>query len=137
MRESYVKSGEVRIIFNPVLNHGDRSYVSHQAAECAGEQGQFWAFREVLFENQNALWSGDIRATVKKLAADAGLDQALFDPCIDDARHYDTVEQQDALRRAEGIRSQPVFNINGQIYMGAAPYETVAGVLDAALAEAR
>lgn len=131
--EAYVKTGQVRIVFNPVLNHGDRSYVSHQAAECAGEQGRFWEFRALLFESQNLLWAGDIRATVKELATQAGLDTVAFSGCIDEARHYDTVDKQDAIRRAAGIRTQPTFDINGQLYNGFAPFEIMADVLDEAL----
>ena len=135
VEEAYVKTGKLRVIFTAVLNHNDRSYVSHQAAECAGDQNQFWAFRHFLFENQNALWSGDIRATVKQLAANAGLDTDDFNACIDTERHYDTVDHQDALRRAAGIRGQPFFDFNGDVYGGAAPFESFAQVIDSKMTE--
>ncbi len=133
--ETYVKTGKVRVIFSPVLNHGDRSYVAHQAAECAGDQDQFWAFRHFLYENQDALWSGDIRATVKQLAATAGLESADFDACIDSERHYDRVDAQDAIRRAAGIRAQPFFDFNGDVYGGAPPFEAFVQVIEGKLAE--
>ena len=134
VHEAYVKSGKVRYIFNPVLNHGDRSYVAHQASECAGDQGQFWSFRRTLYENQGALWGGDIRVAVKNLASQAGLDTDDFNACIDEQRHYNTVDQQDAIRRQAGVRGQPMFDINGQVYGGAPPFEAFAKVVDAALA---
>lgn len=136
VKEAYVKAGLVRMVFNPVLNHGDRSYVTHQAAECAGEQGHFWDFREFLYEQQDRLWSGDVRATVKELVVEAGLDAAAFNACLDEQRYYDRVDQQDALRRANGIRSQPSFAFNGDIRVGPAPFEAFAQVLDEKLAAA-
>ena len=70
LKATYIAAGQVRLIFNPVLSHGDRSYQTHQAAECAGEQGRFWDFHNVLFDNQDSFWGGDIRQTVKQLAAE-------------------------------------------------------------------
>ena len=137
LKEAYVQSGLVRMVFNPVLNHGDRSYVTHQAAECAGEQNSFWDFREFLYAQQDRLWTGDVRATVKELAVEAGLEAAAFNSCLDEQRYYDRVDQQDALRRANGIRSQPSFAINGDIRVGPAPFEAFAQVLDEKLAAAQ
>lgn len=130
LKEQYIKTGQVRLVFNPVLNHADRSYQTHQAAECAGEQGQFWQFHNVLFENQNSFWSGDIRATIKQLAAGAGLDTARFNACLDEQRYLDLVLAQDELRRQRGIRGQPVFDINGQFLVGAQPFEAFAAIIE-------
>ena len=130
LKEAYVRSGLLRIIFNPVLNHGDRSYQSHQAVECAGDQGQFWPFRSYLFENQGQLWRGDIRATVKQLAADFGLSTTDFNACIDEQRHVARIEAQDAIRVQKGINAQPMFDIGGDIYAGSAPFAAFAQIID-------
>lgn len=135
VKEVYVKTGQVRMVFNPVLNHGDRSVQAHLGAECAGEQGQFWEFREILFENQSALWGRDTRAAVKSLAATAGLDAARFDACMDEQRYLQIIQEQDAIRRTRGIRGQPFFDLNGDVYGGAAPFEAFAQVIDSILAE--
>ncbi len=134
IRENYVKTGQVRLVFNPVLNHGDRSYQTHQAAECAAEQGRFWEFHDVLYENQDFFWSGDIRATVKQLAAEHGLDTAGFNACIDEQRYLELIFSQDEIRQQRGIRGQPVFDINGEFLIGAQPFETFQSVIEAQLA---
>lgn len=135
IRETYVKSGQVRLIFSPVLNHADRSDQTHQAAECAADQGQFWEFHNRLYENQDALWFGDIRATVKQLAAEAGLDSAEFNTCIDEQQHLDLIRAQDQVRRNWGIRGQPVFFINGDFLVGAQPFAVFQQVIDAKLVD--
>lgn len=135
LKEAFIKSGKMNMVFNPVLNHGDRSYQTHQAVECAGDQDQFWPFREFLFENQGRLWSGDIRETVKQLAAEFGLDTAEFNLCLDEQRYYDRVEAQDTLRRERGIRAQPMFDIDGSVQAGSAPFETFAAIIEAKIAE--
>jgi protein-disulfide isomerase len=135
LKESYVKTGQLKLVFNPVLSHADRSYQTHQAAECAGEQGRFWAFHDILFENQGLFWSGDIQATLKQLAAESGLDAGSFNACLDEQRYYDLIVSQDEIRRQRGIRGQPVFDINGEFLVGAQPFEAFAQIIEAQLGQ--
>ncbi len=135
LKATYIAAGQVRLIFNPVLSHGDRSYQTHQAAECAGEQGRFWDFHNVLFENQDLFWGGDIRQTVKQLAAEIGLNTESFNACLDEQRYLGLIESQDELRRRAGIRGQPVFDIHGEYLFGAQSFETFAQIIEAQLAQ--
>lgn len=133
IKENYVKTGQVKLIFAPVLNHGDRSLQTHQAAECAADQGRFWDMHNLLFENQEILFGGDVQATVKQLAAQIGFDTAAFNSCLDEQRTLARVEAQDELRRQRGIRGQPVFNINDSYLIGAQPYDVYATVINESL----
>lgn len=130
LKAAYVQTGQVRFIFNPVLNHGDRSVQSHMASECAGDQGQFWPFRTYIFEHQNRLWRGDIRQTVKDLAAEFGLDTGGFNACIDEQRHLARLTAQDQVRRDKGIQGQPMFDVGGDVFGGTAPFEAWAEVIN-------
>lgn len=116
---TYVATGQVRLIFWPVLNHGDPSLYATIAAECAGQQAPalFWALHGVFFERQNDLW----RATRDDFIADAtavGAEPAAFARCYDDPATLQHVLELDAARRARGIFSQPVFDINGTFSAG-------------------
>jgi protein-disulfide isomerase len=135
IRENYIRTGQVRLIFSPVLNHGDRSVQSHLAAECAAEQRQFWEFHDILYANQGALWGGDIQTTVKQLALQADLDIERFNTCFDEQRHLDLIRSQDEIRRQQGIRGQPVFDINGEYLYGAQPFEVFQAVIEAKLVQ--
>lgn len=134
LKEAYVKTGKVRFIFNPVLNHGDRSIQSHMASECAAEQGQFWPFRTYLFEQQNRLWRGDIRTTVRELAAEFGLESSTFDICMDAQRYLARLTTQDEVRKEKGISGQPMFDIGGDIFSGSAPIDAWTQVIDQKIA---
>ncbi len=135
IKETYVSTGQVKLVFAPVLNHQDRSLQTHQGAECAAEQGQFWEFHDALFENQGRLWSGDVRVAVKQLAAEHGLDAAAFNACLDEQRHLELVQAQDQIRLNAGIRGQPVFDINGQFLAGAQPFSVFQQAIETALTE--
>lgn len=123
LKATFVANGQVRFIFNPVLNHGDRSIQSHMASECAGDQGQFWPFRKYLFQNQDRLWRGDIRQTVKALAVEFGLESVDFNACIDQQRHLARLNAQDVVRQERGVTSQPMFDVVGDLYGGTAPLD--------------
>jgi protein-disulfide isomerase len=134
LKESYIKAGQVRLIFNPVLSHGSYSEQSHLGAECAAEQGHFWPFHDLLFEHQAELW-GDTQAVMMELAAEVGLDTKDFKTCLDEQRYYDSLYAQDEIRKERGIRGQPVFDINGEFLFGAQSFETFQAIIEAKLAE--
>jgi len=130
----YVMTGQVKLVFWPVLNHGNPSVYSTLTAECAGQQNPdfFWALHKYLFENQDDLWGAD-RDYYVQTAVSLGVDQTQFEACYDGADGLAQVMELDNGRRQRGIFSQPQFNINGYIFVGAQPYETFAEALDANL----
>jgi protein-disulfide isomerase len=129
--QEYVQSGKVKIVFWPVLNHGDPSLYSTLASECVGQQDPdlFWAVHEVLFENQGQLWRAD-REYYVQTAVSVGADKAAFEACYDGTEGTARVLELDAIRRERGIFSQPTFDINGNIQGGAPGFEIFAAVLD-------
>ena len=133
----YVETGKVRIIFWPVLNHGNPSVYSTVSAHCAGAQDpqKFWELHELLFQNQGDLWSAT-RDYFVNTAVAAGLDRVAFEACYDDPATLAEVMSLDDIRRDRGVYAQPVFDANGLIFAGALPYEQVAATLDTLLAQA-
>ena len=87
---------------------------------------------DLIFERQNDLWAADA-ATVSTFADELGLDGAALAACIDDPATVARVEQIDQARRDAGIRLRPTFDVNGAIYQGAVPFQTLAQILTQAL----
>jgi protein-disulfide isomerase len=131
----YVEAGQVRIVFWPVLNHGNPSVLSTLAAECIGRQDPalFWTAHGLLFERQNELWSAG-RDYYVSLAGSLGADQAAFEACYDDGSGLAQVMALDAQRLDRGIFSQPTFDVNGQVFSGAQNVAFFQAAIDAALA---
>jgi protein-disulfide isomerase len=129
--QEYVETGKVKVVFWPVLNHGNPSFYSTLASECVGQQDPdlFWQVHEVLFEKQSELWSAD-RDYYVQTAVAVGADQAAFEACYDGAEAQAKVQELDDLRRERGIYSQPTFDINGTVQGGAPRFEIFAAVLD-------
>lgn len=135
IKENYVKSGQVKLVFNPMLDHGNYSLQTHQAAECAAEQGKFWAMHDVIFERQRELYGANVQETLKGMAAELGLDPQQFNTCLDEQRYAGLVQNQDARRRELGIRTRPTFDINGQLLVGAQRFDAFKGVIDPMLSQ--
>lgn len=91
------------------------------AAECAGEQGRFREFHDVVYAAQDSL--GQI--SVAALAERAGIpDQARFGTCADEGR-YDADVQQDVAAALElKVTGTPTFLINGKLLRGLIPDTT-------------
>ena len=132
--QTYVETGQVRIIFWPVLNYGDPSLYSSITAECVARQDidAFWALHRRLFQNQRDLW-GAGRDYFIDAATAVGADRDTFASCYDGGDALDHVLELDTMRRARGIFSQPVFDIDGELLFGSQSFNTFAQVIEGAL----
>jgi protein-disulfide isomerase len=72
-------------------------------------------------------------ARLKRYAADLGLDETTFSACLDSKKHAQRVEAETSLGRALGATGTPTFFLNGQLLIGAYPFETFRQRLDALL----
>jgi len=97
-----------------------------EAAHCAGDQGKYWEYHDVLFANQRALQVDQL----KKYAADLKLNTATFDGCIDSGKHTARVNAGLEEGTKLGLSSTPTVFINGRQVMGAQPYETFQTIID-------
>ncbi|MCP4428062.1 MAG: thioredoxin domain-containing protein [Chloroflexi bacterium] len=120
---NYVETGQVKLIFWPILNHGNPSVFATLAAECVGRQSEaaFWEAHQRLFENQRDLWRAD-RDYFVETAVALGADQSAFEACYDNPNTLAHIQNLDEIRRQWGIFSQPTFDVNGRIFSGAQPF---------------
>jgi protein-disulfide isomerase len=124
--------------------YGDRiRYVSRQfpleihpnaeraalAAECAGEQGRYWPFHELLFKHQDALGKPDLAGYARQV----GLDMDRYERCIHDPDTEARVQRDIADGRRYGVTGTPAFFINGRLVSGAQPFAQFKAALDAEL----
>jgi protein-disulfide isomerase len=99
----------------PLISIHPLAVPAARAAEAAGQQGQFFAMHDALFENQQA-WSnsGNPVALFNQYAEEIGLDMELF------KRHYkaslleDKVNSEFREARELGFTGTPSFLLNGE-----------------------
>ena len=102
---------------------------AHEAARCAGDQGRYWAYHDVLFERQPRFERQDL----VDYAINLNLDREHFERCLDGHQYRAAVEADFAEGRELGVRSTPTFLINGKPLVGAQPIENFRAAIDEAL----
>jgi protein-disulfide isomerase/uncharacterized membrane protein len=85
------------------------------ASECAAEQGRFWQYQNVLFNNQKQLGRQSLIAYATRL----GLDAARFAACLDSPEPRARVQNDVTEAAALGVDSTPTVFINGRLVKGA------------------
>lgn len=127
---NHVLTGQVKMVYWPMLDLGPNSENAAAAAFCAGEQDPalFWAVHHALFEDQRSVYLAR-RDYFVETAVAQGADGAAFEACYDGAETRVLLEELDGMRREAGITQRPTFDVNGQRLLGSQPYETFAGVI--------
>lgn len=82
-----------------------------EASECADDQGKFWEYHDLLYENQSAL---DVDS-LKGYAAELGLDTATFNDCLDNGKQTAEVDKDSQDAQSYGAPGTPVFFVNGEL----------------------
>jgi len=133
LRTDYIDTGKVKLIYRdfPLSSLHPEAQPAAEASECAADQGKFWEFHDLLFENQAALST----VSYKKWAADLGLNTEDFNSCFDTGKHRADVQADFAAGSAAGVSGTPTFFINGQKVVGAQPYSVFQQIIDAELAQ--
>ncbi|MBP6472990.1 MAG: DsbA family protein [Chloroflexi bacterium] len=131
----YGGTGKVRFEYNNFAFLGAESYRAAEAAECANDQGAFWAYHNALFLNQKGENQGAFNDRVlKTLATNLGLDETTFNSCLDSNKYRESVQAEHDAAAARGVSTTPMFYINGQEVRGALPFEQFQPIIEAALA---
>ena len=120
----------IRLIYRdyPGPNHPFAPQAA-EAARCAGEQGKFWEYHDLLFDRQSSGKGWDFLSLAKEL----GLQQNTFENCLNSGHFRDQIikDLQDGLKL--GITSTPTFFVNGRPLVGAQPLANFRALIDSLL----
>jgi len=85
------------------------------AAECAGQQGRFWEYHDVLFDNNEHLE----RDSLFRYAREMALDIPAFRACLDHPATRARIDHDVEAGARAGVASTPTLFINGRTVEGA------------------
>ena len=117
---------------------------AHLAAQCTNDQGKFWQFYKLLYDNQQGIDSGWINEdNLKKFAAQIpGLNMEQFNSCFDAQTYKEFIENDVKLGNSPGFFDTPNFIIvnsidasNPEIIRGAQPFPSFQSVIEKKLDE--
>jgi protein-disulfide isomerase len=140
LRKNYVTTGKIRWRFIDFpLNVHRNTWQASRAAACADEQGQFWAFHDLLYDTQDQ-WNSEATDNpdkiMKQLGRKLGLKTDQFDQCVDTKKYQAKIQAHLKLAELRKIMQTPTFILGTQQIVGGQPYDVFSKILDSALAAA-
>lgn len=137
LKQEFIDTGLVYYVFKdfPVTSvHGD---LAAMAAECAGDQGAYWAMHERLFVAPQE-WNTDpasAQATFARYGNELNLDGAAIAQCVADERYRTDIDRDVAEAQSIGYFGTPTFFINRKMVQGALPPEAFRSALTRELSD--
>jgi protein-disulfide isomerase len=127
--------GRVRLVYRdfPLDNLHPRARAAAEAASCAGDQGKFWEYHDLLLAHAPKASDDDLKGFATTLV----LDMEKFNGCIFQNTHRDAVQRDIDEGTKLGISGTPAFFINGRFLNGAQPLEKFIQIIDDELARAQ
>ena len=117
----------------PLRDIHPQAQMAAEASRCAGEQGKFWEYHDLLFENPNKL----NREGLVEQARSLKLDEKQFDSCLSSGKYKAQVEHDRQLGMRAGLTGTPGFFINGNMLSGNLPQDSFEKVIQSELADSK
>jgi protein-disulfide isomerase len=117
----------------PVRDIHPQAELAAEASRCAGEQGKFWEYHDLLFANQNKL----DRPGLLDQAHGLKLDEKQFDSCLSSGKYAAQIEQDRQLGLRAGVAGTPGFFVNGSLLSGNQPQDAFEKLIQAELAASK
>jgi len=116
IKEKFIETGKVKLVFKDFPLNGPDSVLAAEASFCANDQGKYWDFHNIIYQN----WAGEqtgwiTRESLDGFASAIDLDVLEFNNCIDAHKYSDKISQQYDFGKEIGIDATPSFLVfNGE-----------------------
>ena len=127
-------AGLVKIVFVDFALHGEPAVINAEAAHCAQDQGQFWAYHDLLYENLSG--QAYSREQLDGFAKKLNLDMAAFSQCLDSQKYRAFVMASTQEGRRLGFTVIPTVLVNQQIFEGQPLFEDLQPMIEEELNKA-
>jgi protein-disulfide isomerase len=129
---------QIKVVWRhlPLPFHKNAQLAAEAAEEVFTQKGNaaFWAFHDKLYGGDALDNSAHTeRASLERLAREAGLNMAAFKHALDSSKHKAKIEADMAIANKAGINDTPAFVINGYFLSGAQPEAAFKRLIDLAL----
>lgn len=117
IKQQYVEQGHVRFVHYdfPLTSIHPTAFLAARAGRCAHEQGRFWEYHDLLYEQQRS-WAGveEPSDLFVDYAGQVGLERRAFETCLRSDRYAVEVSQNMQLGEALNVPGTPTLYINGR-----------------------
>jgi protein-disulfide isomerase len=128
IEEQYIKTGKVRYIVHS-FGFGLETQQIAAAALCAGDQGKFFEYHALLFENQGVFGADSLASYAQQV----GIDGQAFSTCVNSGKYLADVDASSKAAQAAGVNGTPSFFINNKLVVGALSFGEFQSLIEVAL----
>jgi len=136
LKKNYIDTGKVRFYSRdmPLDSLHPDAIRAAQAARCAGDQGQFWALRDIMGANPGKLDMNNLITDVTGLKMDVNA----FRTCVETEKYKNAVQTDVMEAMKIGADGTPTFvigkstadGVDGELLVGAQPYVSFVRLLE-------
>ena len=110
IKEEFIETGKVKLVFKDFPLNGPDSVLAAEASFCAEDQGKYWDFHNIVYQN----WAGERTGWITRVSLDdfariIGLDVLEFNNCIDAHKYGDKINHLYDFGKEIGIDATPSF----------------------------
>ncbi len=137
--ENFIKTGKVKMIFKDFTIIGPDSVNAAHGTHCANDQGKFWEYHDILYNN----WTGENNGwassdNLLRFAQEIELDIDQWSDCMIDEKYSQIISNSSKDARELGITGTPAFFVIGPDnkitrISGAQPYESFERIFNSEL----
>ncbi len=110
--KNLIETGKSNLVFIDTELLGVDSLKASEASYCAEEQGKYWEYHNILYTSQQEINDGWANSeSLKMFASDLGLDESLFENCLDSGKYEKKVKFNAFEAKKNGILKIPTFVI--------------------------
>lgn len=138
IRQNYVDTGKVKMVYKDLAFLGPESLAAAQAAECARDQKKYWQYHDALFEAEiqdGQEQNGNLNKELfEKIASDLKMNLDEFSSCLNSSKYAAEVDKD--IKEGKSVMermSTPTIFINDKMIQGAYPYNVFSQAIDEAL----
>ncbi|OGN27938.1 MAG: hypothetical protein A3A33_04230 [Candidatus Yanofskybacteria bacterium RIFCSPLOWO2_01_FULL_49_25] len=147
--QEYVATGKAKLVYRhfPLSSIHPMAGKAAEASQCAAEQGKFWEMHDAIFNKQSAMNPAELQdpqqtitvkytlANLKQWARGVVPNLTTFNACLDSGKYATRVQDDTKSGAGLGVQGTPTFFINGLIFEGAVPFDSLKPVIEAELAK--
>ncbi|MCE2497910.1 MAG: DsbA family protein [Nitrosopumilaceae archaeon] len=135
--DDFISTGKAKLVFVDFAFLGKDSPGAAQASHCAGDQGMYWEYHDMLYESQQSRIDGGWAslANLRGFAVQVGLDIDTFNECMSSKKYAERVSFNVQTGAGHGVEATPTFFVVGGsgdpvMIPGAQPYGTFIQVIN-------
>lgn len=124
--------GQIKFVYRdfPLTSIHPNAFPAAEAANCAGEQGVYWPYHNMLFSMELGLST----ESYQQYAQELGINVETFNACMAEGKYKAEIQADFEYAAQLGVRSTPTFFINGIAVVGAQSFEVFQQVIEKELA---